>query len=100
MIQKIPIPQTASAMGVEETQLWTLLDQGGIIPQDNALTQVQLQQLVQLLEHRQEESRRRAQESLERVVEPQPTPEMVRDVPGMADELRRPMMLIVRAERL
>ena len=37
---------------------------------------------------------------LERVVEPQPTPEMVRDVPGMADELRRPMMLIVRAERL
>ena len=36
---------------------------------------------------------------LERVVEPQPTPEMVRDIPGMADELRRPMMLIVRAER-
>lgn len=69
MIQKIPIPQTASAMGVEETQLWTLLDQGGIIPKDNALTQGQLQQLVQLLEHRQEESRRRAQENLERVVE-------------------------------
>lgn len=37
---------------------------------------------------------------LERVVEPQPTPEMVREIPGMADELRRPMMLIVRAERL
>ena len=36
---------------------------------------------------------------LKRVVEPQPTPEMVRDIPGMADELRRPMMLIVRAER-
>ena len=31
--------------------------------------------------------------------EPQPTPEMVRDVPGMADELRRPMMLILSGRK-
>ena len=37
--------------------------------------------------------------TLEHVVEPQPTEEMVRTVPGMADELRRPMMLIVSARR-
>ena len=35
-----------------------------------------------------------------RVCEPQPTEEMVREIPGMADELRRPMMLIVKAVRL
>lgn len=35
-----------------------------------------------------------------RLCEPQPTPEMVREVPGMANELRRPMMLIVKALRL
>ena len=32
---------------------------------------------------------------LDRVIEPTPTAAMVRDIPGMADELRRPMMLIV-----
>ena len=37
--------------------------------------------------------------TLEHVVEPQPTEEMVRTIPGMADELRRPMMLIVSARR-
>ena len=31
------------------------------------------------------------------VVEPAPTPEAVRTIPGMADELRRPMMLLVSA---
>ena len=33
-----------------------------------------------------------------RVVEPQP-PERLRDLPGMRDELRRPMLLLVSAER-
>ena len=33
-----------------------------------------------------------------RVVEPQP-PERMRDLPGMRDELRRPMMLLVSAEK-
>ena len=33
---------------------------------------------------------------LKRVVEPQP-PESMRDLPGMADEMRRPMMLLVAA---
>lgn len=37
--------------------------------------------------------------ALEHVVEPQPTPEMLSTVPGMRDELRRPMMLIVRAKK-
>lgn len=32
---------------------------------------------------------------LNRVIEPTPTAEMVKTIPGMADELRRPMMLIV-----
>ncbi|EPD01234.1 hypothetical protein Lpp125_06490 [Lacticaseibacillus paracasei subsp. paracasei Lpp125] len=32
---------------------------------------------------------------LNRVIEPTPTDEMVKTIPGMADELRRPMMLIV-----
>jgi len=36
---------------------------------------------------------------LEHVVEPMPTPAMVAEIPGMADELRRPMMLIVTAKR-
>ena len=35
---------------------------------------------------------------LREVVEPQPDPRLL-DVPGMRDELRRPMMLLVRAER-
>ena len=35
-----------------------------------------------------------------RVVEPAPTEQAVREIPGMADELRRPMMLIVKAEKL
>ena len=37
--------------------------------------------------------------AIEQVREPAPTPEMVRNIPGMADELRRPMMLIVSARR-
>ncbi len=34
------------------------------------------------------------------VAEPAPTEEMVREIPGMADELRRPMMLIVTARKV
>ncbi len=34
--------------------------------------------------------------SLEQVVEPQPPEEML-DLPGMEDELRRPMMLLISA---
>ena len=37
--------------------------------------------------------------ALERVVEPRPDPALM-DVPGMADELRRPMMLLVRGRRI
>ena len=36
---------------------------------------------------------------LEHVVEPQPTLTMLAEIPGMKDELRRPMMLIVAARR-
>lgn len=36
--------------------------------------------------------------TLRHVVEPQPTPEMVAQIPGMEDELRRPMMLTVVAQ--
>ena len=36
--------------------------------------------------------------TLERVTEPTPPPEML-DIPGMRDELRRPMMLLVRARK-
>lgn len=36
--------------------------------------------------------------SLGRVVEPQPDPAML-DLPGMKDELRRPMMLIIQAQK-
>ena len=35
---------------------------------------------------------------LKRVVEPQP-PEDMLDLPGMRDEMRRPMMLLVSAEK-
>lgn len=35
--------------------------------------------------------------TLEAVVEPQPEPRLLAEVPGMADELRRPMMLLVKA---
>ena len=34
------------------------------------------------------------------VAEPAPTEVMVREIPGMADELRRPMMLIVTARKV
>ena len=33
------------------------------------------------------------------LVEPQPTPEAVEQIPGMADEMRRPMMLLVAAHK-
>ena len=36
-------------------------------------------------------------ETSEAVVEPQPEPRLLAEVPGMADELRRPMMLLVKA---
>lgn len=34
---------------------------------------------------------------LERLVEPAPTPQAIAQIPGMKDELRRPMMLIIKA---
>ena len=34
-----------------------------------------------------------------RVVEPQPSETMIQEVSGMEDELRRPMMLIVTAQK-
>ena len=37
---------------------------------------------------------------VDRVIEPTPTVAMVRDIPGMADELRRPMMLIVATTKV
>ena len=37
--------------------------------------------------------------SLEAIVEPEPTDEMLDAVPEMKDELRRPMMLLVRAAK-
>ena len=37
--------------------------------------------------------------ALEALVEPQPAREMLDAVPGMADELRRPMMLILKARK-
>ena len=33
------------------------------------------------------------------IVEPQPSPQQIKDIPGMKDEMRRPMMLIVSAVR-
>ncbi len=45
------------------------------------------------------EELRRAGFQLERLVEPQPSQEMMESVPGMRDELRRPMMLIVSARK-
>ena len=37
---------------------------------------------------------------LDRIAEPQPTQQAVRDIPGMENELRRPMMLILSATKL
>lgn len=34
------------------------------------------------------------------ITEPTPTEEMIKDIPGMADELRRPMMLIILAKKI
>lgn len=34
--------------------------------------------------------------TIQNIVEPKPTEEMVKNIPGMADELRRPMMIIVK----
>ena len=69
MIHTIPISQTARAMGVEEAQLQSLLTQCGIQTQEGSLTQEQLRQLMGYLEHRQEETRQRAQSNLERLVQ-------------------------------
>ena len=40
-----------------------------------------------------------ASRSTKRVVDPQPAPHLLDAVEGMRDELRRPMMLIVSAEK-
>lgn len=61
--------QTASAMGAEESELWTLLNQCDIHPSEEGLTWEQLRQLQQVLEERQEESRLRAQSKLEQTVQ-------------------------------
>lgn len=37
--------------------------------------------------------------SLNRLIEPQPEPELLKTIPGMQDELRRPMMLIILATK-
>lgn len=37
--------------------------------------------------------------ALTAMVEPMPTKEMLENVPGMEDELRRPMMLLVAAQK-
>lgn len=42
----------------------------------------------------------RAGFALTGLVEPQPTEQMLSEIAGMADELRRPMMLILAAKRL
>ena len=42
----------------------------------------------------------RAGFTLTGLVEPQPTEQMLIEIAGMADELRRPMMLILAAKRL
>lgn len=36
---------------------------------------------------------------LERILEPQPSAEMMKKIPAMVDEMRRPMMLIVKASK-
>ena len=63
------VSQTASAMGAEESELWTLLNQCDIRPSEEGLTREQLRQLQQVLEERQEESRLRAQSKLEQTVQ-------------------------------
>lgn len=37
--------------------------------------------------------------SITKIVEPEPEPNLLKTVPGMADELRRPMMLLVSAKK-
>ena len=36
---------------------------------------------------------------IKRIIEPQPTEQFLKDIPDMADELRRPMMLVVAARK-
>lgn len=63
------IPQMADAMGVEESELWTLLEQYDIHPLGDGLTLEQIRRLQQVLEGQQEESRQRAQGKLEHMVQ-------------------------------
>ena len=69
MFNQVQVSQAANAMKVEESQLWTLLGQCGIQPQNGRLTTEQRGQLVLALEERQAGSQRRAQEKLERLVD-------------------------------
>ncbi len=38
--------------------------------------------------------------SIENIIEPKPDESMIKNIPGMKDEMRRPMMLIVSAQKL
>lgn len=38
--------------------------------------------------------------SIQAIVEPQPSPEMLQNIPEMIDELRRPMMLLISAKKI
>ncbi|MBE5709927.1 MAG: hypothetical protein EGR51_08560 [Oscillibacter sp.] len=69
MFNQVQVSQAASAMKMEESQLWTLLSQCGIQPQDTSLAKAQLGQLALALEERQAGSQRRAHEKLERLVD-------------------------------
>ena len=68
MFNQVQASQAASAMKMEESSLWTLLNQCGIQPKDASLTRDQLGHLALALEERQAASQRRAQEKLERLV--------------------------------
>jgi len=37
---------------------------------------------------------------MEEVVEPKPSEKMFREIPGMTDERRRPMILLIRTEKM
>ncbi|MGI5952946.1 MAG: zinc-ribbon domain containing protein [Dysosmobacter sp.] len=65
----VTVSQAAGAMGIEESELWHLLDRSGIHPREESLTNEQLRQLIQVLKKHQEESRLRSQDNLERVVQ-------------------------------
>ena len=68
MTMKFTVNQTAAAMGMETSQLRSLMLQGRVQPQDDGLTLEQIQQLRQLQEE-QGRSALRAQSCLERLVQ-------------------------------